>query len=89
MLLWYDWRLALLSMAFLPGSYALAERMKRPVQRTGAAFKEQAGVLNAATMDRAVNALTYRVFGRASARRRWSSGKRTAARNHEPSLSPW
>ena len=43
MLLWYDWRLALLSMAFLPGSYALAERMKRPVQRTGAAFKEQAG----------------------------------------------
>ena len=36
MLLWYDWRLALLSMAFLPGSYALAERMKRPVQRTGA-----------------------------------------------------
>lgn len=35
MLLWYDWRLALLSMAFLPGSYALAERMKRPVQRTG------------------------------------------------------
>lgn len=34
MLLWYDWRLALLSMAFLPGSYALAERMKRPVQRT-------------------------------------------------------
>ena len=30
-------------MAFLPGSYALAERMKRPVQRTGAAFKEQAG----------------------------------------------
>ena len=69
MLLWYDWRLALLSMAFLPGSYALAERMKRPVQRTGAAFKEQAGILNAATMDRAVNALTYRVFGREEERR--------------------
>ena len=69
MLLWYDWRLALLSMAFLPGSYALAERMKRPVQRTGAAFKEQAGALNAATMDRAVNALTYRVFGREEERR--------------------
>ena len=69
MLLVYDWRLALLSMAFLPGSYALAERMKRPVQRTGAAFKEQAGALNAATMDRAVNALTYRVFGREEERR--------------------
>lgn len=52
MLLWYDWRLALLSMVFLPVSYAIAERMKRPVQRTGAAFKEQAGALNAATMDR-------------------------------------
>ena len=69
MLLWYDWRLALLSMAFLPVSYAIAERMKRPVQRTGAAFKEQAGALNAATMDRAVNALTYRVFGREEERR--------------------
>ena len=30
-----------------------------------------------------------RIAERASARRRWSSGKRTAARNHEPSLSPW
>ena len=40
MLLWYDWRLALLSMAFLPGSYALAERRTGPIQRTGAAFKE-------------------------------------------------
>lgn len=69
MLLWYDWRLALLSMAFLPGSYAIAERMKRPVQHAGAAFKEQAGALNAATMDRAVNALTYRVFGREEERR--------------------
>ena len=69
MLLWYDWRLALLSMVFLPVSYAIAERMKRPVQRTGAAFKEQAGALNAATMDRAVNALTYRVFGREEERR--------------------
>ena len=36
---------------------------------TGAAFKEQAGALNAATMDRAVNALTYRVFGREEERR--------------------
>ena len=34
------------------------------VQRTGAAYKEQSGVLSAATMDRASNALTYRIFGR-------------------------
>ncbi len=61
MLLWYDWRLALLSMAFA-GSYALAERMKRPVQRTGAAWHEQAGVLNAATMDHGQRP-SHQVFG--------------------------
>lgn len=38
--------------------------MKVVVQRTGAAYKEQSGVLSAATMDRASNALTYRIFGR-------------------------
>lgn len=63
MLLWYDWRLALLSMIFPPVSYFLAEKMKGVVQRTGAAYKEQSGVLSAATLDRASNALTYRVFG--------------------------
>ena len=64
MLLWYDWRLALLCMLFPPISYVLAEKMKVVVQRTGAVFKAQSGVLSAATMDRASNALTYRIFGR-------------------------
>ena len=63
MLLWYDWRLALLGMLFLPVSYVLAEKMKRNVQRTGADYKEQSGRLSAATLDRAANAVTYRVYG--------------------------
>lgn len=63
MLLWYDWRLALLCMLFPPVSYALAEKMKGQVQRSGAAYKEQSGILSAATLDRAGNAITYRVFG--------------------------
>ena len=37
--------------------------MKRMIQRTGAAYKKQCGVLSAVTLDRAQNAVTYRVFG--------------------------
>ena len=69
MLLVYDWRLALLSMLFPPISYWIAERMKTVIQRTGAACKEEAGRLSAATLDRAANAVTYRVFGCESQRR--------------------
>ena len=70
MLLFYDWRLAILGMLFLPVSYVLAEKMKRNVQRTGAAYKEKSGDLSAATLDRATNAITYRVYGREKERRR-------------------
>lgn len=63
MLLWYDWRLALLCMIFPPVSYYLAEKMKVLIQRSGAAFKEQSGRLSTATLDRVSNAFTYRVFG--------------------------
>lgn len=63
MLLYYDWRLALLSMLFTPVSYLLAEKMKTVVQRTGAAYKVQAGRLSSAVLDRAANAVTYRVYG--------------------------
>lgn len=69
MLLYYDWRLAILGMLFLPVSYVLAEKMKGNVQRTGAAYKEQSGALSAATLDRAANALTYRVYGREKERK--------------------
>ena len=69
MLLFYDWRLAILGMLFLPVSYVLAEKMKRNVQRTGAAYKEQSGDLSNATLDRATNAVTYRVYGRENERK--------------------
>lgn len=64
MILLYDWRLALLCMIFPPISYVIAERMKVIVQKTGAASKESAGRLNAATLDRIQNAITYRIYGR-------------------------
>lgn len=63
MLLYYDWRLALISMIFPPISYFIAEKMKKVVQKTGTTFKEQAGILSMATLDRASNALTYRIYG--------------------------
>ena len=63
MLLYYDWRLTLCSLIFPPFSYIIAEKMKRIVQTTGAAYKEQTGKLNTVTLDRITNAITYRVFG--------------------------
>ena len=63
MLLYYDWRLALTCMLFPPVSCFLAEKMKSSVQKAGADYKNQAASLSSATMDRAQNALTYRVFG--------------------------
>ena len=63
MLLNYDWRLALACLIFPPLAFVIAEKLKAVVQRAGAAFKKQSGALSAATLDRAQNALTYRVFG--------------------------
>ena len=68
MLLVYDWRLALLSLLFTPVSYVCAAWMKKPVQRAGAAYKKAAGALSAATLDRAQNAVTYRIHGCEDAR---------------------
>lgn len=64
MLLVYDVRLALISMIFPPISYIIAEKMKVIVQKTGSAYKKQSGILSNATLDRASNAITYRVYGR-------------------------
>lgn len=52
MLLRYDWRLALLCLIFPPISYMAAEKMKKAIQKAGAAYKEQSGMLSAATLDR-------------------------------------
>ena len=68
MLLVYDWRLALLSLLFTPVSYICAAWMKKLVQREGAAHKKAAGALSAATLDRAQNAATYRIYGCETAR---------------------
>ena len=37
--------------------------MKTVVERSNAAYKESAGRLNTATLDRAGNAVTYRIYG--------------------------
>ena len=68
MLLVYDWRLALLSFVFTPLSYFCAARMKKPVQRAGAAYKKAAAALNGGALDRAENAVTYRIYGCEKAR---------------------
>lgn len=68
MLFIYDWRLAFLSLIFTPISYFCAARMKKPVQRAGTAYKKAAGALSAATLDRAENAVTYRIYGCENAR---------------------
>ena len=69
MLLFYDWKLALLSMIFPPISYFAAEKMKVVIQKSGAAYKKQSGALSDATLDRASTAITYRVFGREQERK--------------------
>lgn len=68
MLFVYDARLALLSLIFTPASYLCAALMKKPVQRAGAEYKKAVGALSGATLDRAENAVTYRVYGCESAR---------------------
>ena len=69
MLLVYDVRLALIAMIFPPISYIIAEKMKVIVQKTGSAYKKQSGILSNATLDRASNAITYRVYGREAERK--------------------
>lgn len=87
MLFVYDWRLALLSLLFSPISYFCAAFMKKRVQQAGAAYKKAAGALSAATLDRAENAVTYRVYGCEKAREERYEGalknyERTAVRSN-------
>lgn len=63
MLFYYDWRLALISCAFTPAAYFIAGRLKKLVMRYNEAYKKSTERLSNATMDRAANALTYRVYG--------------------------
>lgn len=63
MLFIYDWRLAFISLAFTPFAYLCAYLMKKPIQRAGKEYKQASSSLNEATLDRAENALTYRIYG--------------------------
>ena len=68
MLFSYDWRLTIISILFPPAAYWLAGILKRTVSRSAAAYKESAGVLNGATLDRISNAVLYRVYGQEKSR---------------------
>lgn len=63
MLFIYDWRLAFISLAFTPFAYLCAYLMKKPIQKAGKEYKQASSSLNEATLDRAENALTYRIYG--------------------------
>ena len=80
MLLIYDWHLALLSLLFTPVSYFCAAKMKKPVQRAGAAYKKAASALSSATLDRVENAVSYRIYGCEEARAERYEG---ALKNYE------
>lgn len=64
MLFYYDFKLARLCLVFTPFSYILAEKMKKKIQQLSSEYKRVSGVLNEETLDRANNAITYRVYGR-------------------------
>lgn len=63
MLFSYDWRLTLLVLPFPPLAYLVAQRVKVQVTRSAAEAKESMERLDDATIDRASNALTYRIYG--------------------------
>ena len=63
MLMSYDWHLACISMIFPPFAYVMAQFLKKIVTKCTFEFRESAGRLNGATLDRITNALTYRVYG--------------------------
>ena len=68
MLFIYDWRLTLITALFPPLSCLLAERLKKTVTSNTSACRESAARLNAMTLDRVSNALTYRICGMESER---------------------
>lgn len=63
MLLGYDVKLTLLCLVSVPVSYILAEKMKGTVQKANTHLKQITASLNEETLDRAENALMYRVYG--------------------------
>lgn len=68
LLAYYDWRLTLVCMAFPPLAYLLAGRLKGTVTDRVAQSRESGARLNAETLERVANALTYRVYGQETGR---------------------
>ncbi|MEE8808464.1 MAG: ABC transporter ATP-binding protein [Lactimicrobium sp.] len=79
MLAVYRWQLALLCLITPPVSYFLAQKMKTVVQKWNSTARRSADQLSAATMDRSVNALTYRLSGQ----------ENNMARRYESSLQAY
>lgn len=63
MLLWYDWRITLLSLLFPPLAYILAKKLQNVVSASTAAYKKSTAHLNEATLDRVSHGILYRVYG--------------------------
>ncbi|NCB32518.1 MAG: ABC transporter ATP-binding protein [Erysipelotrichia bacterium] len=59
----YDWKLALLACITTPIAYLIASLLKKTIAHASSSYKESAGKLNSATMDRVSNAITYRLGG--------------------------
>lgn len=63
MLLSYDWRLTLLALLFTPAAYWMAGVLRKRVVRANRAYKEAAGALHGALLDRVSHAILYRAYG--------------------------
>lgn len=60
----YDFKLTLLSCAFIPLAYLIANQLKKKITIYIADSKKSMAALNNATLDRVNNSLTYRIFSR-------------------------
>lgn len=74
LMLYYDWRLTLVSVVFVVVAVYMAQRMKSLVYRYNVAYKKTAERLNDATLDRVAGSITYRVTGRENARNQENEG---------------
>lgn len=70
MLIYYDFRLTIIAMIFPPIAYILAEKLKKVVTENTARSRESLSRLNADTLERVSNAVTYRVYGQETNRNR-------------------
>ncbi len=95
MLLSYDWRLTFLALVFTPAAYGMAAVLRKRIVRANRAYKEAAGVLHGALLDRVSHAVLYRAYGEEEMRNRlaekaFSRYERCAVRSGllEGSLAP-